>query len=80
MAPLEYTLTTTRPAGRGRTQWTGETRLVVHERTGRRCDGPGVGAVTDGNSRPCFGIRARVVASSSTERATTLASTSARLA
>lgn len=55
-------------------QWVG-----VDERAGQRREAGASALWPTGNCRPCFVIRAWVVASSSTDSATTLASTSARL-
>jgi hypothetical protein len=46
-------------------------RVVVNEGAGGGCDGAGVGAVADGELQPRLAISSWVVASSSTDSATT---------
>ena len=53
--------------------------LGVDERPGGLCDRSGVGAVADREGQAEFGHQLTVVVSSSTDKATTRASTSARL-
>jgi len=79
MAPLEYTLRMTRPSG-------SSTKPVDCKNGGLGLTNAPVASATaaasalwpTGNRRPCRAIRSRVVASSSTDSATTEASTSAR--
>jgi len=79
MAPLEYTLTTTRPPG-------SSTNPVDCRNSGSSLtNAPVVSAIAEasapyptGNRRPCLAISSCVVASSSTDSATTVTSISAR--
>jgi hypothetical protein len=80
MAPLEYTLTTTRSPG-------SSTKPVDCRNSGSWLTNAPVSAAIarasalwpTGNCRPCLAIRASVVASSPADSATTVTSISARL-